>query len=308
MRHKGIKANLEGGCLRTSSISVFSVFSVFSSRHKITTSISSTRMKQSRVPIESSFTYKSFTQPDESFSCYRLIAVVAVGGVLGMILSFAVNSVLFEISLNRFFAFYFGIIYVVLGVMMLLRSFFQPTMMKKVSVFFFSALVVAAGICSLVFQVEWLWTLSPAVKILIFSILGIATSFTITFAYVDLLSFCHDTSLAESGRTQKKMGLFESSFQVWLVLLLSIVTGLTYGFTFGLQEEESLEVAKTDDDHVNFFLTSLGHSLAFSLPFGFILGAVGAGVNEHLRHKEILGALKAEFSYKPVSYSDIEGA
>lgn len=267
-----------------------------------------------RGRIEDSFTLHAMgNQPTYRASKFRALCVALFGGLLGMALCFAVNAILFEISLSRVFAFYFGLLFCVLGSLMLLRSFYQPTWGKKLAVLLFAVLVVLSGVCSLMFKTEWLWTLSVGAKILIYSMLGVSTSFTITFAYLDILSFCHDSamdSLIESGggdgEVKKKLGLFESSNQVWLILVLSICTGLTYGITFGTQEEHGLEQAQLENHalRVDFFVKSLGQSLLFTLPFGFLLGVAGALCNEYLRHREIVHGMKREFNYQPVSTLD----
>ncbi|KAH9255428.1 hypothetical protein BASA81_006547 [Batrachochytrium salamandrivorans] len=264
-----------------------------------------------RGRIEDSFTLHAMgNQPTYRLSKLRMFCVALFGGLLGMALCFAVNAILFELSLSRVFAFYFGLLFCVLGALMLLRSFYQPTWGKKLAVFLFAVLVILSGVCSLVFKTEWLWTLGVGTKILIYSMLGVSTSFTITFAYLDILSFCHDSAMDSlvdgGGEVKKKLGLFESSNQVWLILVLSICTGLTYGITFGTQEEHGLEQAQLENHglRVDFFVKSLGQSLLFTLPFGFLLGMGGALCNEFLRHGEIVYGLKREFNYQPVSTLD----
>lgn len=265
-----------------------------------------------RGRIEDSFSLNAFNQkPTYTFSRIRLFCIALIGGLLGMALCFAVNAILFEISLSRVFAFYFGIMFCVLGVLMLVRSWYQPTRAKRIAVCVFSILVISAGVCALVFQTNWLWTMQSALKIFVYTILGVATSFAITFAYLDILSFFHDNTMEQQQDEGgvKRLGLFESSNQVWLVLFLSIITGLTYGFTFGMQEEHGLVEAQKDSDtlHVEFFVQSLGKSLLFTLPFGFVLGCLGAAMNEYLRYKEIVSTLHREYEYKPVSTNEIDG-
>jgi hypothetical protein len=261
-----------------------------------------------RARVEDSFSLKAFNNRDEKIfvelSRLRLLCVTCIGAFLGMILSVATNSVLFEISVNRLFAFYFGLIFCVLGSLMLLRSVTQPTLAKKISVFIFSGIVIGAGACSFVFRTEWLWWGSGA-KVFIYTLLGIATSFTVTFSWVDIVSFCHDLARRrENPNNTMKNGLIESSIQVWLILSISILTGITYGLIFGLVQIEEMTAKSHSRERM---IQSLGMTELVSLPFGAVIGGLGSLVNEYIRHRTMVQALTKEIDYKPLSQSEIDG-
>jgi len=262
-----------------------------------------------RAAVEDSLSYKAFAGSDSAdtmppISKVRLAVSTVVGALLGMVLSIAVNSVLFEISINRVFAFYFGIIFCILGSLIFMRAWTQPTLMKKLGVTLISAMVITGGALSLIFRTEWLWW-SSAAKVVIYTLLGIATSFTVTFSWVDIISFIHDMSKrAQMLKVSTKFGLIESQTQIWLLVVVSVVTGLTYGLIFGLVQLEEMTVQHHSRQRL---MNSLGRTELFSLPFGAGIGAVSAALNEYVRHRTMIQAIKNEIEYKPLNQSDIDG-
>lgn len=259
-----------------------------------------------RAALEDSLSLKANQDKEPpSFSKVRSLLVTALGGVLGMVLSVAVNSVLFEISASRLFAFYFGLIFSLIGSIILVRAWTQPTKLKRYGVMFFSIIVFAGGLCSLCFRSDWLWMKSPG-KVFVYTILGVSTSFTVTFSWVDVVSFVHDFNSLPSTPTAPifRVGLIESTEQVWMILALSVITGVTYGLIFGLVQLGEMSTAYHSREEL---LKSLSLSELFCLPFGFVLGMVFAAINEWLRYRAMIRALKEELEYKPLTQEVDDG-
>lgn len=258
-----------------------------------------------RAKIEDSFSLKAFAQEAGSYqiSKLRLLCVGVFGVLLGMVLSLAVNSVLFEISVNRMFSFYFGLIFCLVGSFIMMRAWTQNSVAKRVSVTVLAAVVIGAGACSFLFRTEWLWW-SSLTKVLIYTLLGVATNFTVTFSWVDIVSFIHDVSKRHEQGPSHRWGLVESPVQVWLIMVVSIVSGITYGLIFGLVQMEEM----TEKHHSRYrLMRSLGMTEVFSLPFGAVLGGATALVNEYLRHKNMIATLRKDIEYKPLEASDVDG-
>lgn len=258
-----------------------------------------------RAAVEDSFSLKAYASETSNVqvSFVRTLVVAVVGALLGMILSIVVNSVLFEISINRLFSFYFGLIFCVVGSLIILRAWTQSSWLKRIGVLTLAIIVILAGTLSFLFRTEWLWWGSFS-KVLIYTILGIATSFTVTFSWVDIVTFIHDLAKRRENGPVHKWGLIESPVQIWLVLLIAVITGVTYGIIFGVVQLEEMTEKHHSRDRL---MRSLGKTELFSLPFGLVLGALGALGNEYLRHRQMMQALKTEIEYKPLNSSDIDG-
>ena len=262
-----------------------------------------------RGRIEDSFSLKvdsaaNVSTATNAVSVARFVFVTITGALLGMLLSIAVNSVLFEISINRLFAFYFGLVFCLIGGLIFLRAWTQPSIFKKLTVLVLAIVVISGGACSFVFRTNWLWW--PSLwKVMVYTLLGISTSFTVTFSWVDIVSFLHDLAKRRENNSNLKYGLIESPIQVWLVLLISVVTGVAYGLIFGLVQIEEMTVQHHSRDRL---MLSLGRTELFSLPFGAVVGGLGAIINDLIRHHMMIKALKKEIvEYKPLNQTDIDG-
>jgi len=115
---------------------------------------------------------------------------VASGAVLGMIISFTVNCTLVEISVNAFFAVYFGILFCLISGWMIYRvttgEHPRPILLGS-----FSALVMIAGLLCFFLESNWVVSLSRGAKVPLYSILGIAVTFALLFSIIDLVNYCY---------------------------------------------------------------------------------------------------------------------
>ena len=113
-----------------------------------------------------------------------------IGGVLGMGISFVVNSTLAEISINPFFSVYFGLLFAVVGGIIVWRVRSSPVPDDRSKFFLaFGCLVILAGVLCFVLEKNWFVGLSPYTKVPLYAVLGTAISFSLAFAVVDLVNY-----------------------------------------------------------------------------------------------------------------------
>uniref|UniRef100_A0A7S2RIS2 Uncharacterized protein n=1 Tax=Mucochytrium quahogii TaxID=96639 RepID=A0A7S2RIS2_9STRA len=223
----------------------------------------------------------------ESNVIWMFMTVVA-GALVGLVLSFLVNTILVEISLDSFPAFYFGFVFLFLGVLMVFRVVRFQGWKKRVLMLTFALMIIASGVLCFVFKASWLFTLSPLAKMPLYGLLGISTCFMMTFTILDVINFC-SSCCSPSG-----VALIESAEQVNLVLIVSVIMGFGYGIFFGL-----LDVGKKAHTG-NQLRRQLVHEEIFCVPFGITLGACAALYNEYLRQRQIK---EGEYKYSPL-YTD----
>jgi hypothetical protein len=190
----------------------------------------------------------------------QIIISALTGAILGTLVSFLVAAVLLEISDNSFFAIYFGILFLVIGLAIARRVTLSSiwTTGGKLSRFvmaLFSLIVLFAGISCFILDHNNL-RLSAAQRIPFFLFLGIAVSFAITFALVDVLN-----AMVASVHTSK---------QVFLILGSSVLTGGFFGLIFGILDVEDDPSARS----------ALIIDERFSAPVGCVVGAI-TGVVSH---------------------------
>lgn len=105
-----------------------------------------------------------FAELNSSTKC-KIFCSVLTGALLGTLLSLLVNSSLVEISLNPFFSFYFGVLFILVGVVILFRVKSHASTSKRIVLLTLAVLVLTSGILSLFFQRRWLFHLTPPAKI-----------------------------------------------------------------------------------------------------------------------------------------------
>jgi hypothetical protein len=107
---------------------------------------------------------------------------------LGMLVCFVVTASLLEIAINRFFAIYFGLLFAVVGLVIMVRvwagTFSTPL---RASLTCLAVIVLLAGISCAIVDHNSLG-LSSGARVPLFSILGMAVSFAVTFALVDVVN------------------------------------------------------------------------------------------------------------------------
>lgn len=154
---------------------------------------------------------------------------------------------------------------------------------RKPSLFLFSTLVLISGLVSIsLLEHQWYRKFSPFSKIPVYILLGITLNFAIIFGFIDLINYLIGLFQSSYSKT-----IVESQIQIFWVLLMSVIMGLTYGLIFGLLDVE---------DSKKFELQpNLIHEEYACLPFAGILGFLGGFGNEYLRMRGI-----QHIDFKPV--------
>mmetsp|Transcript_18063 Transcript_18063/g.45237 ORF Transcript_18063/g.45237 Transcript_18063/m.45237 type:complete len:251 (+) Transcript_18063:402-1154(+) len=228
----------------------------------------------------------------QNFLCRAALSACA-GIALGITISLIVNCTLLEISLNAFFATYFGILFCCVGCIILWRLKQQEVntthpsasdeadARRKFHLQVFSYLIILSGVLCFMLEKDWYFKLSPLTKVPLYSILGISVSFALTFSVIDLVNY---TVGFVQGNTIARP-IVESPNQVHVVLILAFFMGAIFGCIFGL-----MQVADESAYKIRLSLLRVEH---YCYQIGGLLGAIGGVANEYLRHIEVV--------YSPVS-------
>lgn len=200
----------------------------------------------------------------------------AVGVILGILCSLVVNCTLVEISLSAFFSVYFGILFVVVGLIILWRisaNSDPDAQSRKQHLTFFAALIVLSGVLCFVLEKNWFVGLHTLAKVPLYMVLGISVSFALTFSLVDLVNYLMGFFQASVARP-----LVESKAQINLVLCVAMAMGGLFGLIFGVMDVED-EVSY----HIRLALLREEH---YCYPIGAVLGGIAGFGNEYLRQLE----------------------
>lgn len=229
----------------------------------------------------------------------RCTVSACVGVGLGIIASLIVNCTLVEISMSSFFSFYFGLLFITVGSVILWRisvtaaaAAASPSLpgvvlddsevlpqqqqlpRRKQQLQFFACLIILSGILCFVLKKNWFVNLHAFFKVPLYAVLGISVAFALTFSLVDmvnyLLGFFFQNTVAKP--------LVESREQVTLVLTVALLMGGVFGLIFGLMDVE---------DEVQYHVRlALLREQRLCYPIGALLGGFAGTGNELLRHAE----------------------
>jgi len=200
-----------------------------------------------------------------------------VGILLGMIISLIVNCTLVEISISAFFSMYFGVLFIVVGGIILWRIFSQETNTdsagKMKGLCAFAILIIVSGLICFTLEQQWYHGMSPMMKVPLYAVLGTSVAFALTFSVVDLVNYILGFLQVSIAKP-----FVESESQVYMVLITALIMGGIFGLIFGVMDVE---------DEVSYQIRlSLLREERFCYPVGAILGGcVGFG-NEYLREVE----------------------
>jgi hypothetical protein len=196
----------------------------------------------------------------------RVLSVLSgvIGALTGAFISLVVDSSLFEISVNGFFSFVFGVSLMLIGAMILFRVLPQPGQsINAVRIFIigFSILVIFSGIFCFFLERDWITVLKPNAKIPMYIVLGTSLCFALTFSIVDLVNqgafhcirailfshtigICSECPCARDEESQHQrvrrpvQPYMQSSAQMSIILIGSIIMGAVFGFSFGILDVE----------------------------------------------------------------------
>lgn len=200
-----------------------------------------------------------------------------LGGGLGVVISMVVNLALIEISISPFFSMYFGILFILVGCLIMWRVLSyeanDPMQMKKLHLSIFAGTIIVSGALCFLLDRKMFVGLKPWMKVPLYMTLGLSVAFALTFSIVDVLNyvlgFCQ-SSIAKP--------IVESSQQVYLVLVVSLAMGTIFGFTFGLLDVE--------DEQVYHIRVALMREEHYCYPMGIVLGALAGLGNEYYRQRD----------------------
>eukprot|EP00743_Colponemidia_sp_Colp-15_P002609 GILK01002826.1.p1 GENE.GILK01002826.1~~GILK01002826.1.p1 ORF type:complete len:244 (+),score=18.59 GILK01002826.1:61-792(+) len=206
---------------------------------------------------------------------YRAISSGVIGALIGAAISLIVNCTLVEISLNPYFATYFGIVFLVVGGVILWRvqwadHQFEVSRIKKPFLLAFAIMVMLSGALCFVLEKNWFVGLSSVSKIPLYALLGISVCFALTFSIVDLLNYF--MGLCQPVHVKP---LVESTSQVYLVLTTAVSMGAIFGFIFGLMDIE--------DQDMLHLRSALLTEQRYCYPIGLLVGGLSGTINEYLR-------------------------
>lgn len=201
-----------------------------------------------------------------------------VGMVLGMMISLIVNCTLVEVSISAFFSFYFGILFIVVGCIIMWRIFGQEPSegaedVKKTLLAVFGMLIIFSGLLCFTLEQHWYKGCSVLFKVPLYMMLGTSVAFAFSFSVVDLVNYVLGFLQVSVAKP-----LVESTAQVHMVLAASLAMGAICGFVFGVMDVEDelsyqIRLALMREEH-------------YCYPLGALLGgAVGFG-NEYVREIE----------------------
>jgi len=201
-----------------------------------------------------------------------------IGAMIGVFASFVVNCTLVEISLSGWFAFYFGALFLLVGAGMVWRARSgdhpRPFLLGS-----FGALVFVSGLLCFCLSTSWFMRLSPSTKTPAFAILGVAVCFALLFSCIDVWNFVAQTCCAHGGGSgggapAPSVPLVSSDAQVHLVVAVSALMGLCFGFVFGALDVE--------DESEATMKIALLRTESVCYPLGALLGAAAAIVHSKL--------------------------
>mmetsp|Transcript_86970 Transcript_86970/g.241186 ORF Transcript_86970/g.241186 Transcript_86970/m.241186 type:complete len:236 (+) Transcript_86970:73-780(+) len=219
-----------------------------------------------------------------------LLAVsTAMGAALGAFVSMITNFALVEISVSPMFSVYFGGLFILVGCLILWRvashEAAEPLPLPKLHLAVFAGIIVLSGFLCFLLDRKMFVGLRPWMKVPLYTVLGSAVSFAMTFAIVDVLNYVVGLCQASLAKP-----IVESAHQVSLVLCVSLAMGMAFGFTFGV-----LDVADEDEYHIRMALL---RDEKYSQPVGIALGALAGLGLEFVRQRDdysMLAAGKTEF-------------
>mmetsp|Transcript_4856 Transcript_4856/g.9622 ORF Transcript_4856/g.9622 Transcript_4856/m.9622 type:complete len:234 (-) Transcript_4856:105-806(-) len=206
----------------------------------------------------------------------------SIGMVLGAFISLVVDSALFEIGESRVFAAIFGVCLMIIGGLIVWRV--APVEGEVMSrwrymVFIFSSMVFTAGVCCFLLEKNWNVGLNRWVKLPMYTLLGTALCFALTFSLLDLINNSLCTGM---GGAEALLGMqaIQSSKQVYVVLFSSVFMGGLFGSSFGLIDVE-------DDSRLH---TRFDADQAINTVVGAVAGFLVGGANQYLRDKAMVEA------------------
>lgn len=224
-------------------------------------------------------------------SCAKYLAAVLVGALLGILCTVIISSGIIEICINRNFSFYFGFLFVGIGILLFWRNHIESkahsTVVQRPSdnffshrllVYFVSLVCVVAGVLCVALRKDWYIRLGGSPRMLFLLMLAVSFSFLVIFIIVDVFNCmlrCCAVRPVISGRQQ-----------TYLAILGVTAIGFVYSVRLGLLAEGDIDIYKIA------LLAMRREKLRFLI--GVLLGGVVGMFNEIVNRYGEDSSIKAE--------------
>jgi hypothetical protein len=146
---------------------------------------------------------------------------------LAICFKFLMFNRLIEITMNHWTAWFFGILFIVIGILVGWSYFALQIYDKSIGKLFCAALIAASGVACFLVDSSWFHTASYYHKLCMYAVLGMALSFACTFTIMDtgayLRSFVQSSYRYEQIRETK---------EVTFVIFMAIMMGCCFGWVF----------------------------------------------------------------------------
>ncbi|KRW99065.1 hypothetical protein PPERSA_11666 [Pseudocohnilembus persalinus] len=248
-------------------------------------------------PKEEEYQKKTFYSLFKSLTkleIFKVFLSAFVGTTITIIASALVNVTLLEVSMSLFFAFYFGICFMVIGIAISIQAYNiseenEKAAKKKPFLYLFSVLVFISGLFCIFLEENWVQKLHYIEKIPFYMMVAISLNFCIIFCIIDILNF-----ILGFFQESWQKSIVETQKQIVTILVISIFLGMYYGFCFGIFDIEGEVGIKRD--------FKLIQEQSFCLPVACAFGFFGGALNEILRIKGNFRILK----FKKIDYKGVQ--
>lgn len=135
-----------------------------------------------------------------------------------------------------------------------------------------SILVILSGFTSFILDQSWFLLMNYLYKIPIYSLLGVAICFTLSFIVIDIINhFC----LYFQNDYAKP--LINSQVQYSFILTVSCLLGIIYGLIFSIMDLEDLSK--------NYLKAAFIREQNYCIPIGLGFGCITGYMNEYIRNE-----------------------
>ncbi|KAL1525678.1 hypothetical protein AB1Y20_020528 [Prymnesium parvum] len=165
---------------------------------------------------------------------------LVLGAFLGTANAIMVNCALIEISLSPFFALAFGFLFLMSGAAVGWQATLEQNgeQVNRTLLLCFAVLTTASGLVTFLLERDWSHGLTARHKVPLYGLLGVSLAFSINFSAYELVGRVQQCACEHSTP------LVRTEWQVRLIAISSVITGLFFGLTFGVMDLED-EIVKS---------------------------------------------------------------
>jgi len=218
----------------------------------------------------------------------RWFVALVAGALIGIAASFTVNCTLVEISMNPYFAVYFGLLFILIACIILWRvkngEHPRPGLLTT-----FAILVLFSGLMCFVLENRWFVQMRPGYKVPLYSMLGVSVCFALLFSVIDLINYCSGVCC----QSPNSRPIVETETQVYLVVGTAVLMGFVFGLVFGLLDVE--------DEQISHLRMALLREESICYPIGAAVGGIATVINQWLREKN-----QETLAFNPLHDEDLD--